>query len=94
MLNKLKRFLQSNFSGNGGHQFNFRASQLDSRGNDFQVINVGRDNSILRVNIVDNHIINAVAHIRLINTYPAGGIPLWVNIHQEHPFPQTCQRSA
>jgi len=94
MTNLLQRLLQSQFSGDRRNKLHLCTSQLDGGRNDLQIIDVRIHDRVFGMNIIDQHIIDAIMHIRLVDPDAAGRVALRIDIDQQHLLAECRQASA
>ena len=88
-LNAVQRHVQLPFPVLGGDQLHGGARQI---GRGRQHVSVGRgDDGILRRNVVDQHVVDRVFALPLVQPQPGGGVCLGVKVAQKHAQSQIMQ---
>ena len=85
---------QSRFPGEGTHQFHLGAGQINSRRGHPETLHSTVHHHLGERPRLVQAFVDRRAELGLVNAEAAGGIPLWVHVHQQHLPPKGGQARA
>ena len=90
--NARKRIFQKAFAFFQRNHFDFRAGEIDVRRQNVDVFKFSVENCLRRRDAVNQHVISGILNRALVHAVAAGGIPLGVNVTNQHFFTGCADR--